>query len=66
MEEDFQHFLSYSGFRNDTPETIEKMCKAFFAAWGIADENNPTCIYCGGTDFHHTIECYLGIEKNKA
>ena len=30
-EEDFQHFLSYSGFSNDPPEIIEKMRKAFFA-----------------------------------
>ena len=123
MEEDFQHFLSYSGLREESPETIEKMRKAYFGAWepklrtcccipnqsrldlgcrnldtyqiwygnGIEDytescdahleqmlddhdvfrivriplpEQNPSlCPYCGGTDYHHTVECYLGKEE---
>ena len=33
MEEDFQHFLRYSGLRNEPPDVIEKMRKAFDAAW---------------------------------
>ena len=127
MEEDFQHFLSYSGFSNEPPEIIEKMRKAYFGAWQpkertcccIPDQsrldlgcknlatyeiwfgNNPgpedytdacashleqmlddhkefkifrltvpevnpsTCPYCGGTDYHHAIECYLVIEEAK-
>jgi hypothetical protein len=33
MEEDFQHFLSYSGLSSESPETIEKLHRAFEAAW---------------------------------
>jgi hypothetical protein len=33
MEEDFQHFLTYSGLGNEPPEVIEKMRLAFSAAW---------------------------------
>lgn len=29
MEENFQHFLSVSGLRNETEETISKLLKAF-------------------------------------
>ena len=33
IEEDFEHFLHYSGFSTETPETIEKLRKAFAASW---------------------------------
>jgi len=33
LEEDFDHFLSCSGFRNESQEIIDKLKKAFEAAW---------------------------------
>jgi hypothetical protein len=33
IEEDFQHFLSYSGLSGERPDVIEKMRRAFEAAW---------------------------------
>ena len=34
VRDDFEHFLSYSGMRlSESPETIEKLFRAFFAAW---------------------------------
>jgi hypothetical protein len=33
VEEDFEHFLSYSGLRSQPQETIDKLFKAFVAAW---------------------------------
>lgn len=32
-EDDFQHFLSYSGLRNEPEDIINKMRLAFEAAW---------------------------------
>ena len=33
VEEDFEHFLSYSGLRNNPQDVVEKMKIAFEAAW---------------------------------
>ena len=33
VQDDFQHFLSYSGLRKEPPDVIEKMYSAFFVAW---------------------------------
>lgn len=34
VDEDFEHFLTYSGFgQTETPETIAKLKQAFEAAW---------------------------------
>lgn len=33
LEDDWQHFLSYSGLRNETIDVLEKMRRAFEAAW---------------------------------
>lgn len=34
MEEDFQHFLTYSGLRSQPVDVVEKLRVAFDAAWG--------------------------------
>ena len=33
MQEDFEHFLSYSGLRNESPDVVEKMRIAFQAGY---------------------------------
>jgi hypothetical protein len=34
MEEDFQHFLSYSGLGLKRPDIVNELRQAFSAAWG--------------------------------
>jgi hypothetical protein len=33
IQEDFEHFLSYSGLRKESAEVIDKLRQAFEAAW---------------------------------
>jgi len=33
VDEDFEHFLSYSGMRNEPQDTLRKLYLAFKAAW---------------------------------
>lgn len=33
LEDDWQHFLSYSGLRNEPADVLNKMRRAFEAAW---------------------------------
>jgi hypothetical protein len=43
MEEDFQHFLTYSGLRNEPSDVIDKLRLAFEGAWDapIPELPNP-------------------------
>ena len=43
-EEDFQHFLSYSGLRSEPPDVIEKLRKAYEAAWEPSPPKAPPLI----------------------
>lgn len=42
INDDFEHFLSASGYRNESPEVIEKLRVAFHHAWSeVSEEKHP-------------------------